>query len=132
MVKKKKNHHFPGNCQDGAVRVAARNSSSSRFPWFWCVFVTSLSDLLHIDVQLVRLVICLFLICGLIKSSFGNLFSHGAIVFTLKQLLALCITKVLPVERPEIPAEIRRRTRGCRAGAKRQEKTRHYKLCILQ
>ena len=81
-------------------------------------------------VQLLRLCMCLFLFLELFKSASANPFSHGSFVYTREQLLALCSTGVLPVERPEIPAELRRRRRGCRAGKMRREKKRRYKPCI--
>lgn len=45
--------------------------------------------------------------------------------------MALRHTKILPVERPEILAELKRRKRECRAGAKRRERKRWYKPCLL-
>jgi len=42
-----------------------------------------------------------------------------------------CWPCVLPIERPEIPLELQRGRRGCRAGAKCCEKEREYKPSIL-
>ena len=57
----------------------------------------------------------------------GDPFSHGSIVYTREQLVALCYTTVLPVDRPAIPTELRRRKRGCRARVKCREKKRRVK-----
>lgn len=53
------------------------------------------------------------------------LFTH-----THTQLLALCNKQLLSVERLDIPVEIRRRRRGCRAGVKRHKRNRQYKPCL--
>merc|ERR1712035_180988 len=103
---------------------------------FFCVFRSFFfTTLIHSpstrDVQLVRVVICLLLTFGLFKTTLGDPFSHGSFVYTRDQLLALCHTRVLPSERLQIPEELRRRRRGCRAGAKRRERKRRYKPAIL-
>ncbi|XP_060947988.1 serine/threonine-protein phosphatase PP1-beta catalytic subunit-like [Limanda limanda] len=46
------------------------------------------------------------------------------------ELLGLRHTPLLCVERPEIPEELRRRRRGCRAGVKRRERKRRFKPCL--
>lgn len=66
------------------------------------------------DVQLVRLdfdLIGFLLFLGLFKKS-ADPFSQGSIVYTPEQLLALCNTKVLPVERPEIPHGNKEKEKG--------------------
>uniref|UniRef100_A0AAQ5Z3V2 CLN6 transmembrane ER protein a n=1 Tax=Amphiprion ocellaris TaxID=80972 RepID=A0AAQ5Z3V2_AMPOC len=47
-----------------------------------------------------------------------------------EQLLALSQARPPSWERPDIPAELRRRRRGCRAGLKRREKRRRYKPSV--
>ena len=51
----------------------------------------------------------------------------NSIVYSRDQLLALQNSRVFPAERPEIPKELRRQRRGCRAGAKHGETVRRYK-----
>ena len=46
------------------------------------------------------------------------------IVYTRDQLIALCKPALLPGARLEVPKELRRRHRGCRAGVKRRVKKR--------
>ncbi|KAI4892795.1 hypothetical protein NFI96_002483, partial [Prochilodus magdalenae] len=52
------------------------------------------------------------------------------IVYSRDQLLALRKTPPLFTSRLEIPAELRRPYRGCRAGNKRRERKRRYKPCL--
>ncbi|XP_070842981.1 uncharacterized protein [Chaetodon trifascialis] len=49
------------------------------------------------------------------------------VVYSRDQLLALRNTAVRPEERPDVPRELRRRTRGCRAGIKRCDRRRAYR-----
>ncbi|KAI4873044.1 hypothetical protein NFI96_028699 [Prochilodus magdalenae] len=51
-------------------------------------------------------------------------------VYSRDQVLALRKTPPLFTSRPEIPAELRRPYRGCRAGNKRWERKRRYKPCL--
>ncbi|XP_049893944.1 uncharacterized protein LOC126385944 [Epinephelus moara] len=53
--------------------------------------------------------------------------SRASIVYTRDQLLALRHTAVRPEERHDIPGELRRRKRGCRAGVQRRHRRRQYK-----
>lgn len=52
------------------------------------------------------------------------------IVYTREQLMAIRQPVLLPGARPEIPEELRRKRRGCRAGAKRKAKKRKYKPSV--
>ncbi|KAI3355008.1 hypothetical protein L3Q82_004797 [Scortum barcoo] len=72
----------------------------------------------HLDVKLVRLVSCFLLFCGLLNSVSANTFRHAPVVYTREQLLALNQARLTPGERPEIPAELRRRRRGSSTGVK--------------
>lgn len=55
----------------------------------------------------------------------NNVGSIGGIVYTHKQLMALCRPMHLPRVRPVIPEELQKKLRGCRAGAKlRVKRTR--------
>ncbi|XP_065808278.1 deoxynucleoside triphosphate triphosphohydrolase SAMHD1 homolog isoform X1 [Labrus bergylta] len=47
-----------------------------------------------------------------------------------EKLVALCQPRLHPAERPDIPAELRRKRRGCRAGVKCREKKRRYKPSV--
>ncbi|XP_070683817.1 uncharacterized protein [Pempheris klunzingeri] len=83
------------------------------------------------DVQFVSVLVCLTLFLAFFKSASGDPFSHGSIVYTREQLLALCQAgPPLTWEKPDIPAELRRRKRGCRARVKRREKKRQYKPSV--
>ena len=75
----------------------------------------------------IKLLLCVLLIAGLLETSLGK--THGHIVYSREQLLALCHTQTgtAPAERPSIPAELKRRRRGCRAGIKRRQRKRRYK-----
>jgi len=54
--------------------------------------------------------------------------SHGSIVYTREQLMALHDTAVLPKGRPDIPRDLRRRKRqGSCAGRERRARRRRYK-----
>ena len=76
------------------------------------------------DVHVVTFVVCLLLFYELFGAAAGNTFNHGSIVYTQDQLLGLRHTHLLCAERPEIPEELRRRRRGCRAGVKRRQRRR--------
>ncbi|XP_054866081.1 uncharacterized protein LOC129348770 [Amphiprion ocellaris] len=82
------------------------------------------------DVQIAFSLLCLLLFSELFKSASGDPFSHGSIVYSREQLLALSQARPPSWERPDIPAELRRRRRGCRAGLKRREKRRRYKPSV--
>lgn len=82
------------------------------------------------DVHVVTLLVCFLLILGVFNSASGDPFSRGSIVYTREQLLALSQAKPPSWERPDIPEELRRRRRGCRAGVKRREKRRRYKPAV--
>lgn len=69
----------------------------SVYVFFSCFFVTSLGrEVVPMDAQLMRLGIYFLLFIGVFISASGYPFSHGSIVYTWEQLLALCNTKVLP------------------------------------
>ncbi|XP_054872156.1 uncharacterized protein LOC111569300 [Amphiprion ocellaris] len=84
----------------------------------------------NMDVQMALPLLCLLLLSELFKSASGDPFSHGSIVYSREQLLALSQARPPSWERPDIPAELRRRRRGCRAGLKRREKRRRYKPSV--
>ena len=51
-------------------------------------------------------------------------------VYTRDQLLELRTSHVPPEERPRVPPEIQKRTRGSRAGVRRREKKRRFKPSV--
>ena len=64
------------------------------------------------DVQLLRLCICLFFFLRPLKSALVDPFSHGSIVYTREQLLALCNAKVLPPGKTGDPQGIKQKEKG--------------------
>ena len=52
------------------------------------------------------------------------------IVYKHDQLIAPCKPALLPGTRPEVPKELRRRHRGCRAGVKRRVKKRRHRPAV--
>jgi len=74
--------------------------------------------------------VILLLLFSLFVSESHALRSDG-IVYSREQLIALCRPVLLPGARHDIPEELRRLKRGCRAGAKlRMKKKRRYKPCV--
>ncbi|TWW61350.1 hypothetical protein D4764_05G0014400 [Takifugu flavidus] len=53
--------------------------------------------------------------------------SCGSLVYSRDQLFALRSSAPLPKERPDVPPELRRRKRGCRAGVERRARRRRYR-----
>ncbi|XP_017537692.1 uncharacterized protein LOC108410896 [Pygocentrus nattereri] len=80
------------------------------------------------DTKLLEFALVLALLFSLFTTASGDrVRSHGSIVYNRGQLLALRQTAVLPDERPDISRELRRKRRGCRAGALRRTKRRRYR-----
>lgn len=75
-------------------------------------------------------------VCLILWTIFPNRVSVGAqqcgisIVYTRDQLLSLQPSALMR-ERPEIPRELRRKFRGCKAGRKHREKKRRYNKLSL-
>lgn len=76
---------------------------------------------------ILRIFLLLFLLFVTGNYSAG---SSGSIVYTREQLIALCKPVLLPGDRAAVPQELRRRSRGCRSGAKRREKRRRHKPAV--
>lgn len=53
--------------------------------------------------------------------------SHGPIVYSRDQLLALGSNAVLPNDKPDVPCELKRRRQGSRAGVARRARRRKYR-----
>ena len=99
----------------------------------YCVLLLSrrTSTRPFLGVKLVRLLLCFLLFSGLLNNaSADTLGRNPALVYTREQLLALSQARLHPGARPEIPAELRRRRRGCTAGVRRRERRRRYKPCL--
>ncbi|TWW54569.1 RNA-directed DNA polymerase from mobile element jockey [Takifugu flavidus] len=79
-------------------------------------------------VRLMEFALVVLLISSLFDTASGDPSrSRGSLVYSRDQLFALRSSAPLPKERPDVPPELRRRKRGCRAGVERRARRRRYR-----
>ncbi|XP_078791709.1 uncharacterized protein LOC110013806 isoform X2 [Oryzias latipes] len=96
----------------------------------FCIFQQLLRSSATKDRNIITFAFCFFIFSQLFEPASGDPLGCSSIVYTRDQLLALDRVEILLAGKPDVPAEIRRKRRGCRAGVKRRERRRRYKPCL--